>query len=62
MAGLRKEDAGGGKNPRATARSWAVSLLSQLLSKCPNDNEFRVRIIPKPGNQFDVEVTRVDPA
>jgi hypothetical protein len=59
MIGLKKEDAGGGKNSKATARSWAVSLLSQLMPKMPDANEFRVRIIPKPGNQFDVEVTVV---
>jgi hypothetical protein len=59
MVGLRKEDAGGGANPRATARSWAVCLLTQALSKFPDEDEFRVKFTRKPGKQFDVEVTVV---
>jgi hypothetical protein len=59
MVGLRKEDAGGGKAPRATARGWAVCLLSQLMAKYPDENEFRVRFTRHPNRRIDVEVTVV---
>jgi hypothetical protein len=61
MIGLKKEDAGkDSKVPRATARGWAVSLLSQLMPKVPEANEFRVRFITYPkSKRIDVEVTVV---
>jgi hypothetical protein len=61
MKGFRREGAGEPPRARGKARSWAKLLLSQLMDKYPDANEFRVRLIPEANKTISVEVTVDDP-